>query len=331
MTRLGLVVPFQHPVSLAEQVGLVKDAETRGYDSAWLFDGTGPDALTMLAYLAASTGRLTLSTGIIPIQTRSPITLGITAATLGHLAPGRVALGLGISSSIIIGQWHGLAFQRPLVQLREAVSVIRKVLTGERVNFEGEFYRHKNFRLNMPPPPQPVPLYLGALGPKMLQLAGEIAEGVVLNWIPPHAIPEAIRQVEIGARRAGRSLGNFEIACFVRVSVTDDPGPARAWLARELTGYSIVDSYARFFAGRGYGGEVEAVNGAWQAGDRQGAVKRISSRMLDDLGIAGPERFCRERLNEFAKAGVTQLVVFPFSAEADPNAALPRTVRAFPG
>jgi probable F420-dependent oxidoreductase len=330
MTRVGFVVPVQHPLPLGEQVSLVREAETRGYDSAWVFDGNGPDALTMVTYLVAATERLNVSTGITPVQTRSPVTLGITAATLGHLAPGRVALGLGISSRIIIGQWHGLPFLRPAAQLREAVSVIRTVLAGERVNFDGEFYHHKNFRLNMPPPPRPVPIYLGALGPKMLQLAGEIADGLVLNWVPLKAIPGAIGQVEIGAKRAGRSLDGFEIACFVRVSVTDHPEPARAWLARDITGYCIVDSYARFFRDCGYGAEVDAVNGAWQAGDRQGAVKQVSPKMLDGLGIVGPEQFCQARLEEFAKAGGTRPVVFPFSADPDPRATLLRTLRTFP-
>jgi alkanesulfonate monooxygenase SsuD/methylene tetrahydromethanopterin reductase-like flavin-dependent oxidoreductase (luciferase family) len=205
------------------------------------------------------------------------------------------------------------------------------VLRGERVNFEGEFYRLKNFRLLMPPPPEPVPIYLGALGPRMLELAGEIGDGVLLNWIPPEMVPESLRHVEIGARRAGRSLEGFEIACFVRVCATDDPEPARDWLARETTGYAIVDSYARFFTACGFGPEVEAVNKAWQAGDRAGAVKQVSRRFLDGLGVVGPADFCRQRLGEFARAGLTQPVVVPFSPDPKPFSSLLRTVTAFPG
>jgi len=280
--------------------------------------------------LATNTKRLKIATGVIPVQTRTPIVLGMTAATLGTLAPGRIALGLGVSSKIIVGQWHGLPFGRPLAQLKEAVTIIRMVLAGERVNFEGEFYRLKSFRLLIPPPPEPVLIYLGALGPKMLQLAGEIADGVLLNWIPPEAIPESIRQIEIGAQRAGRSLEGFEIACFIRVSVTDDPEPARQWLAREITGYCIVDSYARFFTACGFGAEVEAVNRAWHAGDRAGAVTQISPRFLDGLGLVGPADFCRQRLQDFAKAGLTQTVVFPFSPDPAPFSSLLRTVQVFP-
>ncbi len=329
MTRLGLAVPFSNPMPLADLLQLAREAEASGYDSAWTAEVAGPDAVTTMTLLATTTERLRIASGIIPIQTRTPIVLGMTAATLGHLAPGRIALGLGVSSRIIIGQWQGLPFERPLAQLKEAVTIIRMVLAGERVNFEGEFYRLKNFRLLIPPP-QPVPIYVGALGPRMLQLAGEIADGVLLNWIPPAAIPASIKQIEIGARRAGRSLEGFEIACFIRVSVTDDPEPARQWLAREITGYCIVDSYARFFTASGFGAEVEAVNRAWHAGDRTGAVRLVSSRMLDALGVVGSADFCSQRLREFAKAGLTQPVVFPFSPDPMPFPSLLRTVRAFP-
>ena len=327
--RLGLAVPFSNPMPLADHLKLAQEAEARGYDTVWTAEVGGPDAVTTMTLLLTSTTRLKVATGIIPVQTRTPVVLGMTAATLGNLAPGRIALGLGVSSKIIVGQWHGLPYRRPLAQLREAVTIIRRVLAGERVNFEGEFYRLKNFRLLMPPPREPVPIYLGALGPRMLQLAGEIADGVLLNWIPPEAIPESVRHVEVGAKRAGRGLEGFEIASFIRVSVSDDPEPARQWLAREITGYCIVDSYGRFFTECGFGTEVEAVNEAWQAGDRAGAVKQVSPRFLDGLGIVGSADSCRQRLGDFAKAGLTQPVVFPFSPDPAPLPSLLRTVQAF--
>jgi probable F420-dependent oxidoreductase len=315
---------------VADHLRLARAADALGYDTAWTAEVGGPDAITTMTLLATETERLRIASGIIPVQTRTPVILGMTAATLGTLAPGRIILGLGVSSTIIVSQWPGLPFENPLAQLREAVTIIRMVLGGERVNFEGEFYRLRNFRLLIAPPPEPVPIYLGALGPKMLQLAGEIADGVLLNWIPPEAIPESIRQIEIGARRVGRSLERFEIACFIRVSVTDEPEPARRWLAREITGYCVVDSYARFFTACGFGSEVEAVNRAWHAGDRSGAVRLISSRVLDALGVVGSTDFCGQRLQDFAKAGLTQPVVFPFSPDPEPLASLLSTVQALP-
>ena len=252
--KLGLALPFTHAFSMPQYLALVAQAEAAGYDTLWTGEVGGGDAITTMAVLASHTTRVNIASGILPVQTRTPVVLGMTAASLGHMAPGRIRLGLGVSSPIIINQWNGLPYERPLEQLREAVTIIRAVLAGDRVNFEGKFYRIRNFRLLQPPPPRPVPIYLGALGPRMLQLAGEIADGVLLNWIPPEAVPQSVRQIEIGAKRAGKNVADLEIAAFIRTLVTDDPAPARAWLARDITGYVIVDSYARFFAGCGFGG-----------------------------------------------------------------------------
>jgi alkanesulfonate monooxygenase SsuD/methylene tetrahydromethanopterin reductase-like flavin-dependent oxidoreductase (luciferase family) len=176
-----------------------------------------------------------------------------------------------------------------------------------------------------------VPIVLAALGPEMLELAGEIADGVLLNWIPPEAVPASIARLQAGARRAARTLDDFEIASFIRTCVTDDPAPARETLARDITGYATVDVYASFFRTAGFGAETEAVSAAWTAGDRAGAVRQISPRMLDGLGVVGPEAFCRERMAAFARAGLTMPVVLPFvPAGGDTPAALLRTLRAFP-
>jgi probable F420-dependent oxidoreductase len=331
MTRYGLAIPFSNPMPLTDQLKLAREAEARGYHTAWINEVSGSDAVTTMALLATHTERLSIVSGIIPVQTRTPVVLGMTAASLGSLAPGRIGLGLGVSSRIIIGQWHGLPFEKPLGRLREAVAIIRRVVAGERVSFEGTFYRLKNFRLTIPPPSGPIPIYLAALGPRMLELAGEIADGVVLNFIPPEAIPNSIERLEIGARRAGRSLDGFEIAGFIRVAVTDDGEAARQWLARELAGYSTVDAYIRFFTECGFADEVEAVNRCWQAGDRAGAVRAISPRFLDGMGIVGPADLCRQRIKDFANAGLTQPVVFPFTPDPQPLPSLLRTVEAFPG
>src|SRR4029453_4694215 len=174
------------------------------------------------------------------------------------------------------------------------------VASGERVNFEGKFYRVKNFRLTVPPPAKPVRVVLAALGPERLELPGAIAARVVLTGTPPETVPPSIGHLESGARKAGRSLADFEIASFIRPCVTDDPTAARETLARDITGYATVDAYASFFRTAGFGDEVDALNAAWRAGDRSGAVKQVSPRFLEGLGVVGPEAFCRERIAEFA-------------------------------
>jgi probable F420-dependent oxidoreductase len=320
----GLAVP------LAEFPAIAREAESRGYRTAWVGEASGAEAIVLSTLIATHTTRIGIANGVIPVQTRTPIVYGQAAATLAHLAPGRFGLGLGLSSEIIVGQWHGLPFTPSIQQMREAVQIIRTAAAGERVNFEGKFYRLRNFRLAIPAPSTPPRIYLAALGPRMCELGGEVADGVLLNWIPPSAVATSLGHVEAGARRAGRRLADVDVAVYVRTCVTDERGSVRESLARDITGYAIVSVYARFFEECGYAPEVAAVNAAWKAGDRAAAVKGISERVLDGLGAVGPADHCREQLAAFARTGATP-VVLPF-APAGPaaRASMLRTFRAFP-
>jgi probable F420-dependent oxidoreductase len=328
--RLGIVLAGFTALPAADFIAAAREAEARGYHTAWLGEVAGYDAIVMSTVVVTHTERLVVANGVLPVQTRTPVILGMATASLNHLAPGRFALGLGLSSRTIVEQWHGLPFSPALGQIREAVEIVRKVAAGERVNHECRFYRVKNFRSTGPAPRAPVRVYLAALGPEMLELAGEIADGVLLNWIPPEAVPASITHLEAGARRAGRTLDGFEIASFVRTCVTDDAAAARETLARDITGYATVDVYASFFRTAGYPDEVAAVGAAWASGDRAGAVKRVSPRMLDGLGVVGDEAFCRARIAEFARAGITQPVIVPFAPAGADRVSLLRTLRAFP-
>jgi len=320
----GLAMP------LAEFPAIAREAETRGYRTAWVGEASGAEAIVLSTLIATHTTTLQIANGVIPVQTRTPIVYGQAAATLAHLAPGRFALGLGLSSEIIVGQWHGLPFAPSIQQMREAVQIIRMTATGERVTFDGKFYRLKNFRLAIPAPSPAPRIYLAALGPRMCELAGEVADGVLLNWLPPSAVPVSVGHVEAGAKRAGRHLSDIDVAVYVRTCVTDESAAVRETLARDITGYAIVSVYARFFAECGFAEEVEAVNTAWKAGDRAGAVKGISERVLDGLGAVGSADFCREQINGFGRTGATP-VVLPFAPPGPAaRASMLRTFRSFP-
>jgi len=324
---IGLT-PLAMPV--AELPALAREAEARGYRTAWVGEAAALEAIALSTLIATHTRTIKIANGVIPVQTRTPVVYGQAAATLAHIAPGRFALGLGLSSEIIVGQWHGLPFTPSIQQMREAVQVIRMTAAGERVNFEGRFYRLKNFRLSIPAPSPGPQIYLAALGPRMCELAGEIADGVLLTWLPPSAVAVSLRHIEAGAKRAGRSLADLDVSVFLRTCVTGQGEEARATLAREITGYAIVSVYARFFAECGFAEEVEAVNAAWKSGDRAGAVKGISERLVDGLGAVGPAGFCRERLGAYAAEGVTPVVV-PFAPPGpSARASMLGTFRTFP-
>jgi len=320
----GLAMP------VAELPGLAREAEARGYRTAWVGEAAGLDAIALSTLILTHTRTLKVANGVIPVQIRTPIVYGQAAATLAHLAPGRFALGLGLSSDIIVGQWHGLPFAPSVQQMREAVQIIRMTAAGERVSFEGRFYRVKGFRLAVPAPSPAPRIYLAALGPRMCELAGEVADGVLLNWLPPSAVPVSLRHVEAGAKRAGRSLADIDLVVYVRTCVTDEREAMREALARDITSYATVSVYARFFAECGFADEMEVVNAAWKSGDRAGAVKGITPRVLDGLGAVGPADVCRERLGAFAATGATPVVI-PFSPPGpSARASMLGTFRAFP-
>src|SRR5499426_375150 len=184
------ITPLVMPIS--ELPTIAREAEARGYRTAWTSEASGAEAVVASSVIATHTSTLRIANGVIPVQTRTPIVYGQAAATLAHLAPGRFTLGLGLSSEIIVGQWHGLPFVPSIQQMREAVQIIRMAAAGERVNFDGRFYHLKNFRLAIPVPSPPPRIYLAALGPRMCELAGELADGVLLNWIPPSSVEASV-------------------------------------------------------------------------------------------------------------------------------------------
>jgi probable F420-dependent oxidoreductase len=329
--RLGIAVPIQHPLTVPQCVELAQRAEAAGYESLWVPEVVGADAFVLMTAMAGATRHLRLGTGIVPILTRTPSLLAMTMASLAQLAPGRLRLGLGISTPNIIHNWHGLAYDRPLARLREYVAIVRAALAGERISRDHGLYPLRNFRLALTPPPERVPIYVAALNPRMLQLAGELADGVLLNWLPEDRVEWALAQVRLGAERAGRSLADLDVACLVRTCVTEDAAAARHWLRRELAGYAIVEAYQRYFRRLGFAAEVAALTAKWQAGDRAGAVAEISDAMAERLAVFGSAGQCRARLARFVDAGVALPIVFPFAPEADPLSGVHKTLAGLMG
>ena len=325
--RTGLTLPLQQFFPPAAYLELAKSAEKAGYDSAWIPEVAGPDAYSLMTAVALNTARIVVASGVIPLQIRTPVVHAFSAATVDALAPGRVILGLGTSSPVIVGSWHGLPYERPLGAMREAVALMRQIFAAQKTEFDGNVYRSKGFR--MPLFPKRIPIYLGALNEGMLRLAGEAADGVLLNWIPPHAIPEMIKVVRDGAERAGRDSEEVDIACYVRTCLSDEIAPTREHLRRELTGYVPVPTYRKQFLRAGYEAEVKGALERWSSGDRKAAVRELSDRMVDEINALGTTKDeCRARLQAFRDAGVTHLVVAPWTAGADPPAEVAATLTA---
>jgi alkanesulfonate monooxygenase SsuD/methylene tetrahydromethanopterin reductase-like flavin-dependent oxidoreductase (luciferase family) len=195
--------------------------------------------------------------------------------------------------------------------MRETTTVLRQMLAGERVTFEGKTIRTRGFRV-ISPPPAPVPIYLAALMPPMLELAGEIGDGVILNFMPVEAMPAILAHVRAGAARAGRDPTTLEIVARFQVIVTDDLAAGRAAVRHMMGPYFATSVYNRFVAWCGFADEAEAILAGWRTKDRARNLAAVSDALIDRLAIIGSVDHCRARLAAFAAAGVTTPMVHPF-------------------
>jgi probable F420-dependent oxidoreductase len=308
--RLAASLPVPPDLAMCRRVA--ERVEALGYDSVWIADtGAGPDAFVVGAAVATCTTRLRIGTAVIPVYTRTPSVMAAGAGSLAQLAAGRVVLGIGASSETIVDAWGGVAFTRPLHRMRETVGVLRSMLAGERVTFEGRTIRTRGFRL-VSPPPRPVPIYLAALMPPMLELAGEIADGIILNFMPVEAVPRMLEHVRRGAERAGRDASQLEIVSRFQTVVTDDVAAARGAIRHMMGPYFATSVYNRFVAWCGFPAEAAAILAGWQAKDRARNLAAVTDEMIDRIAVIGPAEHCRERLHAFAEAGVTTPMVHPF-------------------
>ncbi len=200
---LGLALPIRDSIGFRGSLDLAQEAERLGYRSLWTAEVSGMDALTTLAAYVTVTERVQLGTAVIAIQSRTPVMTAMSFASIHAMSGGRAIIGLGVGSPIIAERWHGTTYPPPLAAMRETVTIVRQILNKERTNFAGEHYRTKGFQLGVSlPKDKPVPIYLAALNPPMLRLAGEMADGVLFNYSPAAAIAPMIAEVRKGAQAA---------------------------------------------------------------------------------------------------------------------------------
>ena len=306
-----LGVHMSPPNQPSSQLDLGPWAEANGFDSLWIPDGLGRmDAFTMAAGIAPRTERIRLCLGIVPVFTRPAAVIATSAMTMTHLAPERFVLGLGSSSHTMIERWYGMAFDKPLTRVRETAGLVRSVLAGERTRFEGETIRSDSFRLGIAPRCE-VPIYLAALRPKMLELAGEIANGVILNLVPLELLPRMLEHIDTGAKRSGRRVEDLEVVAFIYVFAGSDNETAEAEMANIAAGYFSTPVYSDFLKWMGYTNEAEAILEGFRERDRAKSLGAFTPEVLHKLGIIGDPDHCRRGIAEYASAGVDVPVIAP--------------------
>jgi probable F420-dependent oxidoreductase len=327
--KLGIGVSEDLPIAVQQAVA--GHVESAGFTSLWTNEASGRDALLLCQAWAAATTDLQVGVGVVPIWTRSPAQLAMASATLQEATGGRFLLGIGVSHAATMGPWHGAEVVKPRTAAAETLRILRQLEAGERSDVDGEVMRSSRFRLRITPPPPPTRRYLGAMGPRMLELAGTDADGVLLNWCAAAEVGRAGGRVRDAATRVGRAGEDVEVATYVRVAVDPDRDRARAALAREIGQYCALPAYAAHLERQGFGDAVQRAKDAHKAGaDADGLADALGERVLAELGWAGtPADDPTAMLDAYRDAGLDHLILRVVVSGDDPVDSVHDVVRAF--
>jgi F420-dependent oxidoreductase-like protein len=325
--RLGLNCGYWGLGADADNLALVKEADRLGYSVVWVAEAYGADAVTVLAWCAAVTERIDVGSAILQIPARTPAMTAMTAATLDGLSGGRFRLGVGVSGPQVSEGWHGVRFARPLPRTREYVDVVKLALSRQKVRYDGDTYRlplpdgpGKALHLMVHPVRAHIPLYLASVGPKNLELTGEIADGWLAVFFSPDHADELLGHLRVGRDRAGTTLDGFDVVPTVPLVVGDDlaacAAPVRNYAALYLGGMgSREENFYKALAVRmGFGDQAAEVQRRYLGKDYAGAAAAVPAAFVDGTSLLGPPGRIAERMADFAKAGVTTLSVSPFGA-----------------
>lgn len=321
--RLALSLPLEG--SMSSLPAVAREMEGLGYTDAWTLETDSSDAFTPLGVAGATTG-MRLGTATVNVFTRGPATLAQSAATVADIAPGRFVLGIGSGSAPIVENWNGLKFARPATRVREMAMFLRQALAGERVVFEGKTLSVNGYRLSRVPSP-PVPIHIAALREGMLRVAGEVGDGVTLNWLAATDVPKSVAVVREAARAAGRDPGSIEVVARLMVNV-DPPGDeADTFCRRHITAYLTVGVYEQFHRWLGRT-TLDGMWTAWRAADRKTALAAIPESTIDELIIRGGARERRAHVQRYLDAGVDTASLWMLSGHPDPKVREERVLQA---
>lgn len=294
--RWGLTIPLDG-IPLPDQRRVIEELPDLGYTDVWSSESNAADAFTPLTLASVWAPTLRLGTAIVPVYTRGPGTLAMSAATLAAAAPGRFVLGVGTSSDVIVEKWNGIPFDEPFKRARDTLRFLRSALAGEKVNHEYDTFTVDGFRAGLVADPAP-PVLLAALRPGMLRLAGREADGAIINWLSA----DDVRTVAPYVNEGGTAK---EIVARIFVLPGLDTDTARAIGRRMIAAYMNVPVYRAFHEFLGRSEEFAGMWRLWSEGDRKGALEAIPDRVVDALVVHGAPEACREHIERYMEAGVT--------------------------
>ena len=282
----------------------MREAEQLGYHSIFTTHLAGRDSLTVLAAYANATESISLGTGVLPIYSRTPAATAQQAATIDDISDGRLTLGIGVSHRVTVENWYGAQIRKPVSEMRDYVAILRAIFAGEDPPQSETFPTRFHF-LGLRPRAD-LPIYIAALSPRMLELAGEVADGVIL-WLcnPDYIRDVVVAHVREGRRKADKPLDGFDIVAAVPTAVTDEVDGARATLRADLSPYFLLPFYRRMIERSGYEADVKLFDEAMERGDASAAAIAISDGFLENLAAIGPADIAAAAVERYRDAGAT--------------------------
>jgi len=311
-----------------DDVDPVREAERLGYSVAWAAEAYGSDAVTALTWIAAHTSTIDVGSAIMQIPARTPTMTAMTAATLDTLSQGRFRLGLGVSGPQVSEGWHGVRFAKPLARTREYIDIVRLALSREKVVYDGSTYTlplpdgpGKALHLMLHPAREQIPIYLAAIGPKNLELAGELADGWQPVFYSPDHADEQLARIRTGRAKVGKDLDGFDVAATVPLVVGDDleacATPVRAHAALYVGGMGSREQnfYNALACRMGYADEAKRVQDLYLERRHDEAAATVPFEFIDRTSLLGPVDRLAERMREFAAGGVTTLSITTYATD----------------
>jgi F420-dependent oxidoreductase-like protein len=337
--RLGVNLGYWGAGNDADNLALAREADRLGYSVAWAAEAYGSDAATVLAWIAAQTEQIDIGSAVFQIPGRTPANCAMTAATLDTLSGGRFRLGLGVSGPQVSEGWHGVKFDKPLTRTREYTEIVRKALRRERLQYDGQFFTlplpdgpGKALTLTVHPVRDYIPMYLAAIGPKNLELTGELFDGWLAIFFNPEFAPELLASIETGRQKVGKTLEGFDVVPTVPVVFGDDleacAMPVRAYSALYIGGMGSRDKnfYNQLATRMGYEEAAVEIQNKYLAKDQMGAMAAVPLDFIDKTSLIGPPERVRDRLQAYADAGTTTLTVATYAGSLDERLRTLRTM-----